>query len=98
MYIVRSHVKLMLGTTVASLLCLFLGCSLPNIPADDTYEVLGGIVQREHPSLGRANSAFEINQSELATEMESVQTAPMLPSILKDPEPLEPLKHSPIIP
>ena len=98
MHTLSSHTRLVFGSTAVSLLCFFLGCSLPVIPADDTYEVLGGIVQREHPSLGRANSAFEINQSELATEMESVQTAPMLPSILKDPEPLEPLKHSPIIP
>ncbi len=98
MHTVRSPVKLMLGSTIASLLCLVLGCSLPNIPNDDTYEVLGGIVQREHPSLGRANSAFDLNQSELATEKQSVQAAPVLPAILKDPEPLERLKHSPIIP
>lgn len=97
MYTVRSHIKLTLGTTVASL-CVFLGCSLPNIPGDDTYEVLGGIVQREHPTLGRANSAFEIDQSEIAPETEALQAAPMLPSILKDPKPLDPLKHPPIIP
>ena len=98
MLIVRCHVKLMVGSTIASLLCLVLGCSLPNIPNDDTYEVLGGIVQRKHPSLGRANSAFDLNKAELAAEKESVQAAPMLPAILKDPKPLERLKHSPIIP
>lgn len=94
----RSHAKLMLGSTIASLSCLFIGCSLPNVPADDTYEVLGGIVQREHPSIGRANSAFDLDKSELAVERESVQAAPLLPALLKDPEPLEQLKHSPIIP
>ena len=98
MHTVRSHAKLTLGSTIASLSCLFLGCSLPNVPADDTYEVLGGIVQREHPSLGRANSAFDLDKSELAAEMESVQAAPLVPTILKDPEPLDQLKHSPIIP
>ena len=98
MHTLRSHVKLSLGSTLASLLCLFFGCSLPNIPADDTYEVLGGIVEREHPSLGRANSAFEINHSQIAPEAESLQAAPLYPSILKDPKPLEPLKHPPIIP
>ena len=98
MYTVRSHVKLMLGSTIASLLCLVFGCSLPNIPNDDTYEVLGGIVQREHPSLGRVNSAFDLNKSELAAENEAVRAAPILPAILKDPMPLERLKHSPIIP
>jgi hypothetical protein len=98
MYTVRSHVKLMLGSTIACLLCLVLGCSLPNIPNDDTYEVLGGIVQREHPSLGRANSAFDLNESKLVAENEPARTAPILPAILKDPEPLERLKHSPIIP
>ena len=98
MYTVRSYIKLTLGTTLASLLCVFLGCSLPNIPDDDTYEVLGGIVQREHPTLGRANSAFEINHSEITPDAESLQAAPLYPSILKDPKPLEPLKHPPIIP
>jgi hypothetical protein len=71
---------------------------MPNIPDDDTYEVLGGIVQREHSTLGRANSAFEINHSQIAPEAESLQAAPLYPSILKDPKPLEPLKHPPIIP
>ncbi|MCS5630885.1 MAG: hypothetical protein NZ744_08640 [Pirellulaceae bacterium] len=71
---------------------------MPNIPNDDTYEVLGGIVQREHPSLGRANSAFDLNESEFISKNESVRAAPFLPTLLKDPEPLERFKHSPIIP
>ena len=98
MHTLRSHVKLSLGSTLASLLCLFFGCSLPNIPADDTYEVLGGIVEREHPSLGRANSAFDLSKSELSAESDAVLPPPMMPRILKDPKPLERLKHSPIIP
>jgi|GEM_PF-6493523 len=98
MLTVRSHAKLVLGSTVAGLLCFCLGCSLPVIPADDTYEVLGGIVQREHPSLGRANSAFDLNKAELSAETESTLAAPAVPSLFKDPQPLERLKHSPIIP
>ncbi len=98
MFTVRSHVKLVLGSTVAGLLCFCLGCSLPVIPADDTYEVLGGIVQREHPSLGRANSAFDLNQAEVSAETESAPAAPMVPSLFNNPQPLERLKHSPIIP
>ena len=98
MHTVRSHVKLMFGPTIASLVCLVFGCSLPNIPNDDAYEVLGGIVQREHPSVGRVNSAFDLDKSELAAENEAVRVAPILPAILKDPVPLERLKHSPIIP
>jgi len=98
MLTVRSHAKLVLGSTVAGLLCFCLGCSLPVITADDTYEVLGGIVQREHPSLGRANSAFDLNKAELSAETESTLAAPAVPSLFKDPQPLERLKHSPIIP
>ena len=98
MLTVRSHVKLMLGSTAAGLLCIFLGCSLPVIPADDTYEVLGGVVQREHPSLGRANSAFDLRDSDISTSTEAAQAAPALPSLLRGPQPLDRRKHSPIIP
>ncbi|HIA63530.1 MAG TPA: hypothetical protein EYN93_11665 [Planctomycetaceae bacterium] len=98
MFTVRSHAKLVLRSTVAGLLCFCLGCSLPVIPADDTYEVLGGIVQREHPSLGRANSAFDLNKAELSAETESAIATPVVPSLFKNPRPLERLKHSPIIP
>ena len=98
MFTIRSHAKLVLGSTVAGLLCFCLGCSLPVIPADDTYEVLGGIVQREHPSLGRANSAFDLNKIQLSAETESAIAAPVVPSLFKNPRPLERLKHSPIIP
>ena len=98
MFTVRSHAKLVLGSTVAGLLSFCLGCSLPIIPADDTYEVLGGIVQREHPSLGRANSAFDLNKAELSAETEPAPVAPVAPSLFKNPRPLERLKHSPIIP
>ncbi len=98
MLTVRSHVKLMLGSTAAGLLCFFLGCSLPVIPADDTYEVLGGVVQRDHPSLGRANSAFDLSDSEVSAATEAVQAAPSVPSLFKGPQPLDRQKHSPIIP
>jgi len=98
MHTVPSFVKLLRWSTIASVLCLVLGCSLPNNHNDDAYEVLGGIVQREHPSLGRANSAFDLNKSELEVEDEPVRGAPILPAILKDPDPLDPLNHSPIIP
>jgi len=98
MFTVRNHAKLVLGSTVAALLCFCLGCSLPVIPGDDTYEVLGGIVQREHPSLGRANSAFDLRQAEVSAETESAPNAPAVPSLLKNPQPLERLRHSPIIP
>lgn len=98
MHTLSSHTRLVFGSTAVSLLCFFLGCSLPVIPADDTYEVLGGIVQRDHPSLGRVNSAFEISKSELSTETVTPQIAPAIPPIFKDPHPLKPLEHSPIIP
>ena len=98
MFTVRSHSKIIFNSALAGLLCCSLGCSLPIIPADDVYEVLGGIVQREHPSLGRANSAFDLSKSELSAEAESAQAAPVVPSIFRDPQPLERLNHSPIIP
>jgi hypothetical protein len=98
MHTVRSHTKLVLGSTAGSMLLFLLGCSLPIIPADNTYEVLGGIVQRDHPSLGRANSAFDLDESELSSERETAQIAPAMPSILSEAQPLEPLKHSAIIP
>ena len=95
MFTLRSHVKLILGSTAAGLLCFCLGCSLPVIPADDTYEVLGGVVQRDHPSLGRANSVFDLSDPEISAATKAVQAAP---SLFKDPQPLDLLKHSPIIP
>lgn len=100
MHTVRSHTKLVLGSTSVSILLFLLGCSLPVIPADNTYEVLGGIVQRDHPSLGRANSAFDIDESELSRERATVtaQATTALPSLFTAPQPLEPLKHSAIIP
>ena len=98
MFSVRSHFKLILGSTAGGLLCCFLGCSLPVIPADDTYEVLGGVVQREHPSLGRANSAFDLSDSDISAATETAPAAPAVPSLLTGPQPLDRLKHSPIIP
>ena len=98
MHTVRSHIKLVLGSTAGSMLLFLLGCSLPVIPADNTYEVLGGIVQRAHPSLGRVNSAFELDESELSSERATAQITPVMPSIFTEPGSVEPLKHSPIIP
>ena len=98
MHTVRSHTKRVLGTTAASMLLLALGCSLPVIPADNTYEVLGGVVQRDHPSLGRVNSAFDLDESELSSERSTAQITPVMPSIFTEPQSVEPLKHSPIIP
>ncbi|MGY8730785.1 MAG: hypothetical protein ACKVK0_01540 [Pirellulales bacterium] len=98
MHTVQSHTKRVLRTTAASMLLLMLGCSLPVIPADNTYEVLGGIVQRAHPSLGRVNSAFELDESELSSERATAQITPVMPSIFNEPGSVEPLKHSPIIP
>jgi hypothetical protein len=98
MVIQRCHTKRVLSSTAATLLCFVLGCSLPVIPADDTYEVLGGIVQREHPSLGRANSAFDLVESERASEAKLTPSVSAIPSIFNEPQPLERLKHSPIIP
>ncbi|MBT4694019.1 MAG: hypothetical protein HOB73_11805 [Planctomycetaceae bacterium] len=94
----RSRAKLVLSSTTIATICFVVGCSLPVIPADDAYEVLGGIVEREHPSIGRANSAFELDKSRLTSDIQSTQTAPPIPSILRDPQPLERSKHSPIIP
>jgi hypothetical protein len=98
MYPLRNDTTRVIRTTAIILLCLFLGCSLPVTPADDTYEVLGGIVQREHPSLGRANSAFDLSKTKVTTEAIPPRAAPAVPPIFKDPQPLERLKHSPIIP
>ena len=98
MHTVQSHTKRVLRTTAASMLLLMLGCSLPVIPADNTYEVLGGIVQRAHPSLGRVNSAFELDESELSRERATAQITPVMSSIFTEPGSVEPLKHSPIIP
>jgi hypothetical protein len=98
MHTVQSHTKRVLRTTAASILLLILGCSLPVIPADNTYEVLGGIVQRDHPALGRVNSAFELDESELSRERATAQITPVMSSIFTEPGSVEPLKHSPIIP
>jgi hypothetical protein len=79
MHTVQSHTKRVLRTTAASILLLILGCSLPVIPADNTYEVLGGIVQRDHPALGRQITPV---MSSIFTEPGSVEPlkhSPIIP-------------------
>jgi len=98
MFNVCSHYSLVPKISVVLFLGFSLGCSLPPMPDDDAFEVLGGIVHRDHPTLGRANSAFELSPSDLSAESEPIPAAPMVPSFLTEPKPLEALKHSPIIP
>ncbi len=75
-----------------------LGCSLPVVPDDDAFETFGGIVEREHPSMGRVNSAFEVPKPPPILPTDLSDSGSMSSELDASPFQIDPARHSPLIP